>query len=392
MYNQVNQRISLFFVFFRVAVLFFLWRGGLILTAFIGLNLSQEYSGSYNHDSEWNYFSDHYLLNGFYRWDSDWYDYIAREGYGTQEGRRAYATAFFPLFPFLARWLGLLVGDRLTAGLFLSYLSLFFGLFYCYRIGLKFLDRITVERSIILLLVFPGSFFFSAFYTESLFLFLTSGSFFYFLSRRFFWAGIFGLLACLTRPTGITLIAVMMASLIFQWFSGQRKPKWSVLFLLLIPVGLFIYMILLFFWTGNPLAFVNAQSHWSRSNTFPLLTLLQAWYSIDFSFPRDMTNIQFAINWFCAVGFLILGIVMLVSAWKEKTDIGLPLWVLAGVLMPLSTGSVDSMVRYCSVLFPGFFSIATHIKSDIFYFWLITFWSSLLVVYSLGFMNKFWVV
>lgn len=377
----------------QVAIAFLLWRLALLIVAFVGLSLSAEYPGSYRHDSEWLFFDDNYFLNGFFRWDADWYDLIAREGYFSLQGeRQGGATAFFPLYPLASRWLAPIFGSHLIAGLVISNFALFFALIVCSRIGLKFYKEPVIQKAIALILVFPSSFFSSIYYTEGLYFFLTAASLFYFFKRRFWTAGIFGLLACLTRPTGILLLIAMVLSIGWNWLLDRRRPSNSVLSLLLIPLGLVAYMAYLYFSAGDALIFSTSQAHWGRSLTFPLVPLIQALQTIHFSLPRDMINTQSLANWISAIAFLGIGIRMLIQNLKSKQDITLSLWVLLGVLLPLSTGSTDSMVRFCSVLFPAFFYFASKLKSELYFSWLVSFFFALQIVYLLGFMNKFWVV
>ncbi|WP_370538835.1 hypothetical protein [Synechococcus elongatus] len=372
---------------------FLLWRLALFIVAFTGLSLSIEYPGTYDHNSHWVYFENNYILNGFFRWDADWYDLIAREGYfNGQDERKGNTTAFFPLFPLLSRWLSHVFSSHLIAGLVISNVSLLLALGICYRIGVKFYKEQIVQRSIILILSFPGSFFFSTYYTEGLYFFLTSASLLYYFRDNYLASGCFGFLASLTRPTGVSLIIAMAISSAFQKILGKKTIKPSISFLLLIPLGLLTYMAFLYIYTGNAFIFSTSQVYWGRSFNFPLLSLIQSIKEINFSLPRDMNNTQILVNSFCAFLFLGSGAWMLIKNLKSQENITLPLWVLIGVLFPLSTGSTDSMVRFCSVLFPVFFMLAASLKKEVHYAWLISFFSALQAVYLLGFMNKFWVV
>ena len=61
-------------------------------------------------------------------------------------------------------------------------------------------------RAVWLLAIFPTSVFFTTLYTESLFLMTSVAAFYYARRSRWALAGIWGLLASLTRVTGLLLL------------------------------------------------------------------------------------------------------------------------------------------------------------------------------------------
>ncbi len=140
------------------------------------------------------------LAAGAVRWDAIHYLQIAGHGYTT-----AGDTVFFPLYPALSWVLGPLFGGPAFAGLVVSLVS--------FAIALKLLHALTTlelgpraARATIGLLAFaPLAFFFSADYTESLFLALSVGCLY--AARRERWPLAIGLgaAAALTRVPGILL-------------------------------------------------------------------------------------------------------------------------------------------------------------------------------------------
>ncbi|HEV2061475.1 MAG TPA: mannosyltransferase family protein, partial [Solirubrobacteraceae bacterium] len=98
------------------------------------------------------------------RWDSVWFLEIARDGYD-----RAHDAAFFPLYPLLVR----LGGGSVLAGAVLSLACFAAALWLLHRlVALDFGERVA-RLCVLLVAVFPGAFFFSAVYSESLFLLLS---------------------------------------------------------------------------------------------------------------------------------------------------------------------------------------------------------------------------
>jgi Gpi18-like mannosyltransferase len=255
------------------------------------------------------------------------------------------------------------------------------------------MGEIEAQRATLLLLVFPGSFFFSAFYTEGLFLLLVAGAFYFFLAQRYLLVGLLGMLASLTRPTGVLLFGIFGAALVWHRLRGQRLPP-AAMAIGLIPLGLGLYALLLYFHGQHPLSFATAQEYWGREAALPFTTLFITLSRVDWSFPRDMKGMQYLANVFCAIWFLCVGLLGLIRGLRARNGLELaqPLYVLAGVLVPLCSGSADSMVRYCSVLFPAFAMMAAGLRNSLAYYWVLYVFSILLTIYTLGFMNKFWVV
>jgi len=105
------------------------------------------------------------------RFDSAWYLTIAQHGYDGA-GR----PAFFPLLPALIRLMGDSVGAQVLAGVALSSLCGFGGLYLLHRLVSLDFD-LSQARSVVWLAAwFPGALVLSAVYTESLFLVLPVGS------------------------------------------------------------------------------------------------------------------------------------------------------------------------------------------------------------------------
>ncbi len=380
-------------IWLRVLLIFLIWRCSLFLLEFLGLQLTEEFDffgrylnveGIINARKEWQAFPSNYFFDGFFRFDSVWFDRIAQRGYyieGSQSN-----VAFFPLYPYLSRWLGYLIGNHLVAGWIISNLSLIGSLFYIYRIGLLYFNTRTIERAFVLLLVFPNSFYLSTFYSEGLFLLTTTASFYAFLTQKYLKAGIWGMLACLTRFSGILLFFAFVADLLYSRWRAKQPFQPAVAFLLLIPVGILIFMLILTIQVGDPLAFMKAQAGWGRERTFPLITLAQEFTKINFQFPRDPNNAIHVLDWLGAVGFLLISVLMALKRYR----VSLWSYTAFSILMPLSTGTTMSMLRFCSVTFPAFFYLAEVARRSTVYAYLLFVFAFLLSIYNLRFMNWFY--
>jgi Mannosyltransferase (PIG-V) len=169
------------------------------------------------------------------RWDTRWYDDLARLGYNLHGPNDYKNVAFFPLYPLLVRTLhevivtaeqallGVVPPDRfhalfLIAGLIVANLCSVAALAFLY--GLVRLDygRPAARRATTLLLLSPMSFFLFAAYSEGTFLLCTAAFFYAVRLERWWQAGLWGLLAAATRPPG----ALLLLPFLMAW--AQAHP------------------------------------------------------------------------------------------------------------------------------------------------------------------------
>src|SRR3954467_2623401 len=82
-------------------------------------------------------------------------------------------------------------------------------------------DALVARRAVWLLALFPASLFFSAVYTEALFLLLSVGSFYAARQGRWAWAGVLGGAAAMTRNVGVMLLV----PLALLYLNGPREDR-----------------------------------------------------------------------------------------------------------------------------------------------------------------------
>ncbi len=167
------------------------------------------------------------------RWDAVGYLSIAQHGY-----TQARETILFPLYPLLLAFAGRVLSSYAIAGVLISAASFVAGLLLLLRLTEFELGRRAAYATVILLMVAPVSLFFTAVYTESLFLALSVGSLYAARQDRMRIAAVLAALATLTRVTGILLIVpIFMMS---RERSGRldRRLAW----LLLAPAALFGFL------------------------------------------------------------------------------------------------------------------------------------------------------
>jgi Gpi18-like mannosyltransferase len=229
------------------------------------------------------------FLSTWAKWDSQYYVEIASNGYWYNPSQQS-NVAFFPLYPILMRLVSIpLGGDLILTGFLISNLALLIGLIFLYLLTELELDTGSAKRAVIYLALFPVSFFFSAVYTESLFLLLSVATMYFARKHKWMSATIFGILAAATRNLGI----LMWALVLWEWMRVQgwtltsvhKKETWvnlvhglkqnwfEVLIISLIPLGLLVYIYFLQHNFQRPLAFIEVQSAWGRANIGPVTVI-----------------------------------------------------------------------------------------------------------------------
>lgn len=296
------------------------------------------------------------LIDASWRWDAGWYLSIVEHGYqwtGSGEGN----VAFFPLYPLLIRAaLAVLPASTVyVVGVLLNHVVFFVALMAVWLYANHLGGRGVAQRTVYLLSIFPAAFFFSAAYTESLFL-LTSAAALLALQRgRFGAAGVAGFFAALTRVPGLYL---GLPYLIAVW--QRLAPSWSgrlrqLAPLALIPAGLGAYMLHLWQRVGDPLAFLKVQDGWDHTRLFPLVSLYRATQIIIDS-PRDLAWAMGVVNTGAAILALALAVVALRRDWPGGSYALVS--VLATLTFPIAGMPTISLARYVAVLFPMFIPIA----------------------------------
>lgn len=282
------------------------------------------------------------------RHDCLWYMGIVANGYqlapeGVPPGSANWA--FFPLYPLLVRALtAIVLLDPVIAGLLVSNLSFALALcvFYAYYRKTVSDDHRSALYASTLLCYSPGTIYFMAPYTESLFLLLTLLTFHLAASNRWMLAGIASACLTATRMVGVLAIPSMLLIALQKNRVGDlihselRCPR--LLFALaLAPLGLAGFMLFLYLQMGDALAFQHVQVAWGREFGNPFTILWQGLQN------RDHAHFWYALVTVLALLATISGVVR--RRYAESFLIG------AGVLIPLSS-FLFSMPRYVFSLFP----------------------------------------
>jgi hypothetical protein len=302
---------------------------------------------------------DNPLLDLVGRWDALRYADIARFGYEWDGNpARQQLVVFFPAFPLAAHIVGRFLDvDALAATWLVSMAAFAWAMLLLVELARLSIGRAGAMDSVWLLAAYPFAVYFSAPYTESLFLLSMCGAFLAAHQLRLGHVAAWGIVAGLTRPNG-WLLAAPLAILLFH-AAGRPSTirEWLKRGLAALApfAGTVLFTLYLQLVFSDGLAWVKGQAAWNR--TFRGLHLF---FADRILYIRDLGLLQYlidlpidALNTAAAVFALALMI-------PVSRRLGLAYGALVGVLVlpPLLMGGSTSMGRMTSVLFPIFMWLA----------------------------------
>lgn len=218
-------------------------------------------------------------------WDCGWYWSIIESGYhlappADADGQANWA--FFPMFPMLARLVGLATGwSALLSPQLVVNLAFLAALLLLHDHVRRLADDTTARFVVVALAFSPFSLYFSAPYTESVYLLLMVAVMHAAHSGRWLLAGLCAAALSATRNLGVFIVLPMLVVGLSQ-FGWRRVARLAdgterfVLALALAPLGLAAYMLFLHHLVGDALAFKHVQVAWGGSIGNPLATLADA--------------------------------------------------------------------------------------------------------------------
>lgn len=192
------------------------------------------------------------LRDSFAHWDAISYLDIAARGY---PARLDYHDAFLPGYPLLIKLFSLVTRDLVVAGVVVSALAGLVALVALAELVRRERDAATARFAVWAVALAPVAFFLTGVYTESVFLAGAALSLLFMRSGRMRAAALAAAVATAVRVTGLVLLPVMLVELLVQrrW---RTEGRWAAL----IPLPLVLYAAYMQLHTGDPLAFLHAQS------------------------------------------------------------------------------------------------------------------------------------
>lgn len=292
-------------------------------------------------------------INVFIRNDSYWYETIATHGHSKitpdqlgsceeNELKQSYY-AFFPLYP-------VIIGSTMEiTGISFALVALFYSLLFSIALFLlfyKFIGRLFDSEPIafystLVLILFPFHYYFSMFYTESLFLLILIASFYALLLDRMLLFSIFSALLVLVRPNGLFMLVPL-----FIFFAERHQnvrlsnlvnvslKQYRLFHYFAIPVLVFVcYCGYLKIMTGDFFAYKTAQAGWCRETVMPWTPIIRS------------------SNWMDYVSSIyLLGFMAIAAMNFKKIPLSFSALIWINLLLPLTASSITSP-RFISIVF-----------------------------------------
>ncbi|MCX6350358.1 MAG: hypothetical protein NTX03_00675 [Bacteroidetes bacterium] len=295
----------------------------------------------------------------FSRFDSDWYQKISTTGYEKIEPWQLYPNkksgknfqsyyAFFPLYPLAAKAIRDATGSdfyQAALPLMLVFSTTAFLLLFIFIRYLSTNKNLAFYTTLIFMF-FPFGFYISMFYSEAIFFTLLMACFITIYKRKMLAFGFWSILLVFSRANGL----YMALPLYLFYLERNNIPLNKLSFDLIKPIRHFYkmlwafaaYCIILYFRTGDALAFSTAQKGWYRHISFPFTSLF------------NHHNIATQFHSVYAIIFMLIAI----YCWRKwLNSFNIYTWI--GILLPLSAGQSIAMGRFISLLFPFQLQLAT---------------------------------
>jgi hypothetical protein len=310
------------------------------------------------------------------RIDAGWYGGIALDGYSfAGQFARQQNLAFFPAFPMTMRVAGYPVGAFgpgiphewrmarvLWGGVLVSLLAFAWAGTYLWRLARDTIGEARAADAVALLAAYPFAIYFSAPYSESLFLLASIAAVYHFRRGEWLKAGSWGLLVGLARPNGCFLSAVLACLIAERWwreratatlFSHQQLTR-SLLAAAAPGIGMLAFSVYVHQITGAFFGWARLHEAWGRSYQGLAPVGLALGRFADDGLLRGIGRSPFdALN--------IMGLLFaLLMIWPIFRRLGpaMAVFIVVNIVPPLLAGGLLSIGRLTATLFPAFIALA----------------------------------
>lgn len=305
----------------------------------------------------------HALLDLPARWDAGWYLSIANEGYqwSANDVGRQQNIAFFPAFPMAMRYVSIFLGrELLWSGVVIALVAFFWALVYLLRLARDLLgDEGQAQASVALLAAYPFALFYSAPYTEALFLLAIVGSVYHFRRDELWAASAWGIVAGLSRPNG-AFLSVVLGLMVLEkarraWRAGEAF-RWAAhldrLAAAATPgIGMLFFSTYILFLTGSPFTWTAQNVAWGRT-----YRSIDTVFTDRFAYVAQSGLYSYASEQAMDMFYLASVLFILGAVWPVYRRFGLPFaaLLLVNLLPPMAAGGLLSIGRVTATLFPAF--------------------------------------
>jgi hypothetical protein len=285
------------------------------------------------------------------------------------------SNAFYPLWPLLIRLFSVFTGgSHLIAGLILANAFSLVGWCLFYEVARRRFGGRVALWGLVFLIAYPGSLFQQFIYSEPLFFLLAMLVWRGLEQRRYGLAWIAAFLLPVTRAVGVfSVLPIAWHWLMrrdWQWLrrrgwlkadrervrKGPATPVgnigWGESTLAAAPaLGLGLYFLLMWRWTGNPFEGMAAQQYWgvhSISNLWNVPKFVAA-----LAMPTTLHDLRGSM--LDRIMFLMV-LYTLPLIWRLGKD--MLVWTCVLAILPAMSGNFTSFTRFACCAFPVFLALA----------------------------------
>ncbi|AKM82188.1 TPA: hypothetical protein DD449_03720 [Candidatus Berkelbacteria bacterium] len=327
-----------------ITLLFLAWRGALFLVAYFGYFDIAPANGNYLIKEI------HPAISMWLVYDYGWFKDIVAKSYDFSR----HSMAFFPLWPatiWLFSKIFYFVNTHIIAFVLANLITLADCWIFYKLVQLDY-DKDTAYRSVKYFLFFPMSLFLASAYSEPLFLLGVLSSFYFIRKQQYLLSGFGGIIASASRLVGSIMLLPLVIEVIKQKIT--KENWWKTLGILIAPLGLLGYMYFLKTNYGDCLGFLHAyqNSDWNRGYGYNAFNLFWNDIKIIFSFHGFGPSKDY-VDAMMTTGSVLVMLTVLLSNIK-KIRLSYFVYAILIMLVPLFSNSLDSLNRYVLPIFPFF--------------------------------------
>ncbi|CAN5498778.1 hypothetical protein BH11ACT8_BH11ACT8_00420 [soil metagenome] len=298
-------------------------------------------------------------------WDAQWYQRIADDGYPDtlpvgEDGRvQQNPWAFYPLFPYAARFVGSVTGlDFATVAPLLALLA---GLGAALLMAQLLHETSPYARTgpalaaVAVWAAFPASPVLQMAYTESFSMLLLVAFLLLLVRHRWWAAGAFALLLGITRPIALPLSLVVVTAVWMRWRERAERPipvaERAAIAAAVVATGVsgVLWTTIAWWGTGRRDAYPATMTAWRGKAA---IDPVEPWRKM-IGYAFDYRTHDFVVPSLSMVLALVISLVVLVPKVSPGTDLRLRVWCAAYAVYLLAVVDGNtSIVRYLVPLFP----------------------------------------
>ncbi|MBT2407168.1 hypothetical protein J7I97_28455 [Streptomyces sp. ISL-87] len=306
------------------------------------------------------------ILGG--RWDAVYYVHIAESGLTTAmaspspcaQAGPGCQLAFFPVFPMAVRYLSYLTGLPVVwAAVGLGLVASVVAAWGIFAVTDKIYGRRVAFFTCALFAIVPAALVQSMAYTEPLFLALSVWAMYAVMSRAWLTAGVLALVAGATRPSGLSIVAAVALSALWeflQWRRGRRakRPRVGrmVAAAAIAPLGWLGYVGFVGYHFGRWDGYFELQRRWGSVFDGGFDTVANLW--------RTFTEVHTTLNHVTVSVTVVTAAVLFVIMTRRRRPPAV-VWIFTAVIMLIALGGAGfyfSKMRFILPAFPLLFPFA----------------------------------